>query len=107
MTELLALPEWNAPPRSLDDWVVELDRAGFPPTIERESSQACWLEVAPLRLRVYALLEGRQVTALHIELTAPDPEPATTVLQGAAYCLGWTLHDDPDEEEDDVTDNDD
>jgi len=100
MTELLALPEWNTPPRSLDDWTAQLSSAGHAPALERASSSAVWIELAPLGLRGYAVLEGRHVTAVNFEINGPNPEPATALVTAAARSLGWDVHADDNEEED-------
>jgi len=84
MIELLSLPGHKAPPTSLDAWVVQLSTLGGPVTVTRDSPGASWLEVGPLRLRGYAMLEGGLVGAINFELTDPDPSPAER--------LGHSLH---------------
>jgi hypothetical protein len=105
MIELLALPAWNAPPRTLDDWQAGLAGAGRPPVVVRESSAASWLELAPLRLRGYVVMEGPHVAAINFELGAPDSAAAARLLESVAHALGWELHpddlDDPDDSDDD------
>jgi hypothetical protein len=102
MIELLILPAWNTPPLALDAWVAQLTAQGHPPTQSREDAGACWLEVGPLRLRGYAVIEGEHLAAINFELSAPDPAPARLVVEAAALALGWEVHpDDLDEEEDD------
>lgn len=103
MIERLALPAWDTPPRPLDDWVAQLVAQGQPAVLARESSSVAWLEIAPLRLRGYAVLEGPHVTAIHFELSAPDPSRALETLEIAIKALGWELHDD--DEEDDREDD--
>jgi hypothetical protein len=74
--------------------------------VSRESSGVCWLELATLRLRGYALLAGADVEAINFELNAPDPDPASRVVRAAAEALGWEVHeddDDADDEDDDDT----
>ncbi len=101
MIELLSLPGHKAPPTSLDAWVVQLSTLGGPVTVTRDSPGASWLEVGPLRLRGYAMLEGGLVGAINFELTDPDPSPASRVIESAAQALGWEVHaDDPDEDPD-------
>jgi hypothetical protein len=104
MTELLALPEWNAPPRTLADWSEQLAQLGHSPHLEQESGDAAWLEIAPLRLRGYALIEGELVTAINFQLAATDPQFAASVVLQAAQALGWELHDDDGGEDGDDTD---
>lgn len=99
MVELLAVPAWGTPPRTLADWVDGLAVLGHRPTLEREPPDGAWLEVAPLRLRGFAVLEGDRVEAIHFELHAPDAVPASEFLESAAGALGWEIH--ADEEGDD------
>lgn len=107
MIELLALPGWQADPRTLDDWVARLSETAGPVIVTRESTGVSWLEVAPLRFRGYAVMEGRHVEAINFELTAPDPEAATRAIESAAEALGWEVHaDDPDDEPDDELESD-
>src|SRR4051812_5147973 len=101
MTELLSLPGWQAPPRTLDDWAGQLAALGHPPAVVRESGSVAWLEVAALRVRGYAVIEGPHVTAINFELSDPDPGPASRLVQAAAAALGWEVHEDEDEEESD------
>jgi hypothetical protein len=102
MIELLALPGWNTPPLAFDAWVAQLAAQGHPPTLTRDEPGACWLEVGALRLRGYAVTEGEHLAAINFELSSPDPEPALRVIEAAGVALGWEVHpDEPDEEEDD------
>ena len=101
MIELLSLPGHQAPPTTLDAWVAQLSTLGGPVTVTRDTPAACWLEVSPLRLRGYAILEGALVAAINFELTDPDPAPASRVVETAARTLGWEVHaDDPDDDPD-------
>jgi hypothetical protein len=102
MIELLALPAWNSPPRTLDDWVTGLAGSGHTPVVERVSGSASWLEVAPLRLRGYAVLEGAHVEAINFELADPDPGPAAEIVEAAAKALGWEVYPDEADGEDDL-----
>jgi hypothetical protein len=101
MIELLALPGWQTPPTTLDDWVTRLTEVAGPVAVQRESHEATWLEVGALRFRGYVVLEGRRVEAINFELNDPDPAPATRIIEAAAQSLGWEVHlDEPDEDED-------
>ncbi|HMB04685.1 MAG TPA: hypothetical protein VKP69_13205 [Isosphaeraceae bacterium] len=101
MIELLALPGWQAPPTTLDDWIARLTALAGPVAVTRESRAASWLEIDALRLRGYVVLEGRRVEAINFELADPDPAPATRVVEDAARALGWEVHpDEPDDEDD-------
>jgi hypothetical protein len=101
MIELLALPGWQAPPTTLDDWIGRLTDLAGPVSVSRESNEATWLELGALRLRGYAVLAGLRVEAINFELTGPDPGPATSVVEAAARALGWEVHpDDPEDDED-------
>jgi len=106
MIELLALPEWQAPPRTIDDWVAELTAKAGPVVVTRESTSVSWLEIGSLRLRGYAVLEGQSVQAINFELGAPDPEPATRAIEAAALALGWEVHPDDGDDDDDLGDGD-
>jgi hypothetical protein len=103
MLEYLALPAWNTPPTSVDSWVAELSETAGPVIVSRESSTVTWLEVAPLRLKGYVVVENEHASAINFEVHAMDPLPATRALLKAAEALGWEIH----EEEDDLEDEDD
>ena len=97
--ELLAVPAWNTPKTTLDTWVEALRSQGAVVAVERDPPGA-WLEVRALRLRGYALSEGIALEAINFELSDPDPEPATRLLDATAASVGWEIHAD-DEEDDD------
>ncbi len=101
MMELLTLPAWNAPPRTLDDWRTALTAQGYAPAVHREQG-VFWIEVAPLRLRGYVVTEDQHVSAINFELHDPDPDPAWTVVESAAQALGWEVHPDDEDEEEDI-----
>src|SRR5438046_91751 len=102
MIELLALPHWQAPPRTIQEWVAALTEQAGPVVVTRESTGVSWLEIGSLRLRGYVVLEGQSVQAINFELAAPDPEPAARVIEAAAQALDWEVHpDDPDDKDDD------
>src|SRR5512135_1273747 len=81
MIELLALPGWQAPPTTLDDWIARLTALAGPVAVTRESRAASWLEIDALRLRGYVVLEGRRAEAINFELADPDPAPATRAIE--------------------------
>jgi hypothetical protein len=100
--ELLALPAWQSPPRTLEDWVAGLSANAGPVVVTRESTGVAWVEIGSHRVRGYVVLEGGHVEAINFELSAPDPAPAVSVLEAAAQAMGWELHpDEPDEEAED------
>jgi len=103
MLEYLALPAWETPPRTLDEWVAGLSEAAGPATLKRESPTVAWLEVASLKLRGYVVIEDGHPTAINFELRDPDPGPATRAIEAATSALGWELHadDETDSEEED------
>lgn len=101
MTEILAIPKWKENPRPLDDWLAAFSDLGSAPTLNRDGAEAVWIELGPLRTRGYALAEAGLVTAIHFEIHAPDPSEARAALDAAAESLGWELHDDTDDEDDD------
>ncbi len=102
--ELLALPGWQTPPRSLDEWVQTLATQAGPVVVTSEGRDVSWLEITPLGLRGYAMLAGRNVDAINFELTHADPIPATRVVTAAAEALGWEVHLDEDDGDDDEAD---
>ncbi|WP_435006882.1 hypothetical protein P12x_004335 [Tundrisphaera lichenicola] len=106
MVEYLALPAWKAPPTTVDAWVVSLSETGGPVIVSRESASVTWLEIAPLRLRGYVVVENGLATAINFELHALDTEPATRAILASAEALDWELHADDDDEPDDDDDED-
>lgn len=92
MTEYLAIPEWNAPPRSLDDWTAQLAAIGHPATVEPEPPEGVWLEIESLQARGLAVIEEGHLTAIDFTFQNADPAPALTILESAARALGWELH---------------
>jgi hypothetical protein len=102
MLEYLALPAWDTPETTVDAWVAQLSETGGPVIVSREPPEAVWLEVAPLRLRGYVVLENGHAAAINFELHALDPGPATRAIEAAAASLGWEIHaDDDDDKKDD------
>lgn len=107
MIELLALPQWQAPPRTIDEWVAALSgQSAGPVVVTRESTTVSWLEIGSLRVRGYVVLEGQSVQAINFELAAPDPEPATRAIEAAALALEWEVHPDDPEDQDEDDDGD-
>lgn len=100
MVEWLAIPATDTPPTGLAAWLDRMEALGHRPTIAREGSDGAWLEVAPLRLRGYAVFEGDHVEAINFELHAPEPGPALDWLKAVADAIGWELYPDDDEDED-------
>jgi len=100
MIERLALPAWSTPPRPLDDWTGRLAATGQKVTVDRESPGSAWVEVAALRLRGYAVIEGGHVAAINFELHDLDPTAARDLIEAAARDLGWEVHDEEDEPDD-------
>ncbi len=107
MVEYLALPDWNTPPTTVDAWVARLSETAGPVIVSRESSTVTWLEVAPLRLRGYVLVENGNASAINFELHALDPDPAARAIGEAATALGWEIHPEDDEDRDEEEDEDD
>jgi len=102
MIELLVVPDWQAAPRTLDEWVAALSKQVDRVEVSRESTGVSWLEIGSLRLRGYVVLDGLHVEAINFELSDPDPAPATRAIEAAAQELGWEVHEDePDDESDD------
>lgn len=101
MVELLAIPKWKQSPRPLDDWLSALHALNLSPSLERQDSDAYWINLNPLRTRGYTLIEDGLVTAVHFEIHDPDPSESRSLLEQAAASLGWELHDDDNEHDDD------
>jgi hypothetical protein len=104
MTEVLALPGWKTPPTSLVAWADALRTArhDHEVTTTRESTGAAWLEIPALRVSGYAVLLGEHVEAINFELAGTDDEadPARAAVEEAAAALGWEVHDDDGEADD-------
>jgi len=101
MTERLALPGWKTPPTSLEAWTGAIAALGHRVETERESTGASWIEVPSVRVRGYVLMQGQFVEAINFETSAADPAPVLDLIGQAAAALGWELHDDDGEDEDD------
>lgn len=95
MRELLALPGWNTPPTSLEAWTERLSGR-----VVRDGDEV-WLEVASRHLRGYVVIEDDRVSAINFELSEHDPDETIALLQRAVADLGWELHADHDEDDDD------
>ncbi len=95
--EWLAIPQWDAPPRTLEDWRGAFESRGYDGTVEVEPD-ATWLFVDQLGLKAFAVIESERLVALHMEV--PDRKEAVELVEQIAVELDWELHDD--EEEDDV-----
>ena len=102
MIELLAIPGWQTGPTKLDAWVAALEETcGAPVTVVRESPQGSWVAAGSIRIRGFAILAGPHVEAINFELSDPDPAPATSLLEAASAAIGWEIHPDDEDEEDD------
>lgn len=103
MIERLAIPAWQAPPRTLEDWKTALESINDAGTVdlERESGTVYWFELPARRLRGYAMLENSEVTAINFEFHAADPAPILAEVEALATRLGWELHEDDDDEDED------
>jgi hypothetical protein len=104
MLEYLALPAWNTPPTPVESWVAELSEAA-PVIVTRESSTVTWLEIAPLRLKAYVVVENGNASAINFEVHALDPTPSTRAIIKAAEVLGWEVHEDDEGDTDDDEDD--
>ena len=112
MVEYLALPAWDTPPRTIDEWISALAEAGGSASLHRESSTVWWLRSPDLDSEGYAVIESGYPTAINFELKADDPTHALTIITAAAISLGWEIHADGedldnDDEIDTITHNDD
>ncbi len=103
MIELMAIPGWDTPPHTVDDWAKALGDAAPGHTVGRQSepSEGTWLQLGALDLRGLVVMEEGAAAAVHFELTAGDPAPATAVIEEAARALGWDVYADDDDDDDD------
>jgi hypothetical protein len=102
MIELLAIPGWQTGPTLLSDWVARLEaEVGGPVAVKRDPPQGAWIEVGQLRLRGFAMLAGPHVEAINFEVSAPDPVPATRLLEATSASIGWEIYPDEEDGEDD------
>jgi hypothetical protein len=99
MLELLAIPAWNTPATTLDQWVAEFELRNVKAVVARESPGIFWLEAPSLRLRGYALSEGIRLEAINFELSDPIPSAASELLEATCAALGWELHEDTAEDD--------
>ena len=98
MVEYLAIPAWDTPPKSLDDWVGGIAEAGGAATVRRESSTVCWLLAPTLDMEGYVVVESGHPTAINFEIKAADPGRALAVITAAAHSLGWEVHEEGDDD---------
>ena len=103
MIEVLAIPGWQTGPTTLDVWTTRLaEAAGSAPAVVRESAEGSWVVLGPLRVRGFAVMAGPHVEAINFELADPDPSTANRLLEEVAASIGWEIH--PDDGEDDEDD---
>jgi hypothetical protein len=100
MIELLALPDWNTPARSVSDWVAAFAAVGRTAVVARDDDNDHWIEVAPMRVRGLMDLEAEAVASIHFELHDADPEPGAKLVEQVARSLGWEIYPDEDDIED-------
>ena len=103
MIERLALPPWDGNPTELEVWTSKFAELGHPATVSDKTSNSAWIEVTSMRLRGFAVLEQGLVEAINFEIHHPNPAAAITLLESVTKSLGWELHQDDDDydEEDD------
>lgn len=99
----MAIPGWDIPPHQVDDWARALGDAAPGQTVVRQSepSEGTWLILNALGLSGLVVMEEGAATAVHFEIEASDPAPATTVVHDAARALGWDVYNDDDDEDED------
>ncbi|HEY2157941.1 MAG TPA: hypothetical protein VGH33_20095 [Isosphaeraceae bacterium] len=103
MIELLAIPAWQTPTTTLAEWVAQLEKGGGPAVIvERESPQGAWIHLEAMGVHGFAVLAGPHVEAVNFEIQEPLSADVNRFLEEAAAAIGWEIHpDDPDDEDDD------
>ena len=102
MTEFLAIPGWQTPPTTLSTWVETLEARGGPTVVvERDSPQGAWIHLEAMGVHGFAVLAGSHVEAVNFEIQEPVPPEVERLLGEAAAAIGWEIHpDEPDEEDD-------
>ena len=102
MIELLAIPGWQTPPTTLATWVDALEARGGPTVVvERESPEGAWIHLEAMGVHGFAVLAGPQVEAVNFEIQEPLSPEVSRLLEETAAAIGWEIHPDDDEEEDD------
>ncbi len=101
MTEILAVPGWKVLDTPLSAWIDQFQAQGLDAVATRESTDVWWVEIRSLRLKGYAVMDGKHVEAINFELDDPDIVPARSALEKAADALSWELHDDESDDEND------
>lgn len=101
MPELLAIPCWDSPPRTLQDWMEGLEAAGLAPGSVRDSPSAWWIDAPTAGLRGYVIMQGQRVEAINFEILGDDLESTRARLANIAGALGWELHAEDDEDDED------
>ncbi|WP_422931034.1 hypothetical protein [Singulisphaera sp. PoT] len=104
MNELLALPGWQTPPTTLQEWAKRLEESGSVVDVKRESTNVSWIECSRHRFRGYVVMAGEHIEAINFELSPIDPESARQVIEAAAQALGWEVHEDDGEDDGDEDD---
>ncbi len=95
MRELLALPGWKTAPTTLETWTDRLQGK-----VVRDSDEV-WLEVPASHFRGYVVIEDDHVSAINFELPERDPDASIALLEKAVADLGWELHADVEEDDED------
>lgn len=96
MTEWLALPPPGSTGTGIDAWASQFSDSGHPARVDRH--EFTWIEVPSLKLRGFVVFEGDAVEAINFELSDPS---ALASLESTATALGWELHPDDGEDDDD------
>jgi hypothetical protein len=100
--EFLAIPGWQTPPTTLSTWVAELEaRGGLTVVVERESPEGAWIHVEAMGVHGFAVLAGPHVEAVNFEIQEPVSPSVSRFLDETAAAIGWEIHPDHDDEEDD------
>jgi hypothetical protein len=102
MTELLAIPGWKTSPTTLDAWIRGFVMEGLDARAVREAPNASWIEVPSIGLRGYAIMREAIVEAINFELDGQGAPLLQERLARVAEGLGWELHEDDGDPEDDA-----
>jgi hypothetical protein len=102
MIEWLAIPAWRTPETTLEAWVDRLElQAGQAVVVERDPPEGAWIHLETIGVRGFAVLAGQHVEAINFEIDDRDTGAAARFLEEAASAIGWEIHPDDEDDEDD------
>lgn len=96
--ELLAIPGWDAPSRTVQDWLRQFEAMGVMPRLKKEEGET-WILLPSLSSTALVVQESGELEALNFEI----PSGVSGVrerLEEAAAALGWELYEEEGGDED-------